>query len=63
MSRVNAREVAQRVAQEGHRWAVGAGGGDAAALAGRIGLPAIAAAQAGLVADMDETADHMYHRR
>jgi alkylation response protein AidB-like acyl-CoA dehydrogenase len=63
MSRVNAREVAQRVAQEGHRWAVGAGGGDAAALAGRIGLPAIAAAQAGLVADMDETADHVYHRR
>jgi alkylation response protein AidB-like acyl-CoA dehydrogenase len=63
MSRVNAREVAQRVAQEGLRWVVGAGGGDAAALALRIGLPAACAVQAGLVADMDEVADHLYHRR
>jgi acyl-CoA dehydrogenase len=63
ISRVNAREVAQRVAADGVRWVVGAAGGDAAALAQRIGLPAIEAAQAGLVADMDETADHLYHRR
>jgi acyl-CoA dehydrogenase len=63
ISRVNAREVAQRVAAEGVRWVVGAAGGDAPALAQRIGLPAIEAAQAGLVADMDEMADHLYHRR
>jgi alkylation response protein AidB-like acyl-CoA dehydrogenase len=63
MSRVNAREVAQRVAQEGLCWVVGAGGGDAAALSQLIGLPAIQTAQAGLVADMDEIADHLYHRR
>jgi alkylation response protein AidB-like acyl-CoA dehydrogenase len=62
ISRVNAREAAQRVAQEGLRWVVGAGG-DAAALGERIGLPAIQAAQAGLVADMDEVADHLYQRR
>jgi alkylation response protein AidB-like acyl-CoA dehydrogenase len=63
MSRANAREAAQRVAQEGPRWVVGAGGGDAAALGQQLGLPAIQAAQAGLVADMDEVADHLYHRR
>jgi alkylation response protein AidB-like acyl-CoA dehydrogenase len=63
MSRVNAREVSQRVAQEGLRWVVGADGGDPAALSQRIGLPATGAAQAGLVADLDETADHLYHRR
>ncbi len=63
MSRVNAREVAQAVADEGVRWVVGAGGGDAAAIGQRIGVPAIQAAQAGLVADMDEVADHLYHRR
>jgi alkylation response protein AidB-like acyl-CoA dehydrogenase len=63
MSRVNARDVAQRVAQEGLRLVVGAGGGDAAAVGQRIGFPAIPAAQAGLIADMDETADHLYHRR
>src|SRR5215207_678825 len=63
ISRVNAREVAQRVAQEGLRWVVGAGGGDVPALGERIGLPTIQAAQEGLVADMDEVADHLYHRR
>jgi len=63
MSRVNAREVAQRVAQDGLRWVTGAGGDDDAALAQQIGLPAIQAAQAGLVADMDEVADNLYHRR
>jgi alkylation response protein AidB-like acyl-CoA dehydrogenase len=63
MSRVNAREAAQRVAHDGLYWVVGAGGGDAAALGQRIGLPAVQAAQAGLVADMDEVADHLYQRR
>src|SRR5215207_1524086 len=63
ISRVNAREVAQRVAEEGLRWVVGAGGGDVPALGERIGLPTIQAAQEGLVADMDEVADHLYHRR
>jgi alkylation response protein AidB-like acyl-CoA dehydrogenase len=63
MSRVNAREVAQRVGQEGLRWVVGAGGADAAGLGQRMRLPAIEAAQAGLVADMGEVADHVYHRR
>jgi hypothetical protein len=62
MSRVNARDVAQRVAEEGLRWVIGAGDGDPGSLGNRIGLTAVQAAQAGLVADMDEVADHLYQR-
>jgi alkylation response protein AidB-like acyl-CoA dehydrogenase len=63
ISRVNARTVAARVAGDALRWTVGTGDGDAVALSARFGVPAIAAAQSGLVADMDEVADHLYHRR
>ena len=35
---------------------------DTAALASRIGLPTIQAAQAGLLADMDAVADALYDR-
>jgi hypothetical protein len=63
MSRVNAREVALEVASEGVRWVVGADGGEGAdVLAGRLGVPAVQAAQAGLVTDMDRVADHVYGR-
>ncbi|MGZ8633992.1 MAG: acyl-CoA dehydrogenase family protein, partial [Solirubrobacteraceae bacterium] len=63
MSRVNARQTALEVASDAIRWVVGAGGGDAGALGEQVSLPAIHAAQSGLVADMDEVADHVYGRR
>ncbi len=64
MSRVFAREAAHKVAFDGLRWVVGAGG---AATAGTpfeasLGLSAVGAAQAGLVADMDSVADALYGR-
>ena len=63
MSRVNARDAAlSTVAAEGIRWVTGADGGDLE-LAERLGLPAIHAAQAGLLADMDAVADHLYGER
>jgi alkylation response protein AidB-like acyl-CoA dehydrogenase len=65
MSRVFAREAAQRVGQEGVRWvagAVDAGSPDVAALLGAIPHDAIRAAQAGLLADMDRVADILYER-
>jgi alkylation response protein AidB-like acyl-CoA dehydrogenase len=65
MGRVYAREAALTVATDGLRWVAGAGGGgpdEVAALAARLGLPAIHAAQAGLVADLDQVADHVYGR-
>jgi acyl-CoA dehydrogenase len=63
MSRANAREVALSVAADGMRWVIGAGGADAAAgLPERLGLPAIHAAQDGLVADLDVVADALYGR-
>jgi alkylation response protein AidB-like acyl-CoA dehydrogenase len=61
MARVAARDAALIVATEGTRWAGGAGG-DAAGLVTRIDLPAIQAAQAGLIADMDAVADAVYAR-
>ena len=60
MSRVFAREAAQKVALEGPRYVVGA-----AEVAGApLDLPAaaIAAAQAGLLADLDQVADVLYAR-
>jgi acyl-CoA dehydrogenase len=67
MSRVFAREAAQKVACEGLRWVTGAGSGqpggpavDGAALAARLRLDAVCAAQAGLIADMDIVAGALY---
>ena len=65
MSRVFAREAAQKVGQEGVRWVAGsvdAGSPDVAALLGTIPHDAIRTAQAGLLADMDRVADILYER-
>ena len=65
MSRVFAREAALKVAQEGVRLVVGAGGVTDAGLAAfemSLGLPAIHRAQAGLISDMDSVADALYNR-
>ena len=56
MARVHAREAALKVASEGLRWAIGAGQTDPN-LANSLGLPAIYAAQAGLIEDMDFVAE------
>lgn len=52
MARVHAREAALKIATDGLRWAIGAGQTDPN-LAGSLNLPAIYAAQAGLIEDMD----------
>jgi alkylation response protein AidB-like acyl-CoA dehydrogenase len=65
LSRVFAREVALKVAEEGLRLAIGAGGvidGEAAAFGASMQLPAIHCAQAGFIADMDYLADVLYNR-
>jgi alkylation response protein AidB-like acyl-CoA dehydrogenase len=65
MSRVFAREAAQRVGQEGVRWVAGsvdAGSPDVAALLGAIPHDTIRSAQAGLLADMDRVSDILYQR-
>ena len=65
ISRVFAREAALKVAEEGLRVIVGAGGVTDAEMSGfetAIGLSAIHRAQAGLVADMDYVADVLYSR-
>ncbi|MGE5287044.1 MAG: acyl-CoA dehydrogenase family protein [Micromonosporaceae bacterium] len=72
MSRVFAREAAQKVAYDGLRWVTGAvtGGGvpagDGSAtvrqLTTGLGLDAVIAAQAGLISDMDRVADAIYGR-
>ncbi|HSO65604.1 MAG TPA: acyl-CoA dehydrogenase family protein, partial [Ornithinibacter sp.] len=64
MSRVFARDAAQKVALDGSRWVAGALEPDSPVLAGLAGIPAdaIRAAQAGLVADMDRVADVLYGR-
>jgi alkylation response protein AidB-like acyl-CoA dehydrogenase len=65
VSRVNAREAALKVATEGMRLVVGAGGvapADVAAFGAAIGLPALHGAQAGLLDDMDAVADALYGR-
>jgi hypothetical protein len=52
------------VTEEGLRWVSGASdvAGQTAELALALGLPEVHAAQAGLVADMDLVADHVYGR-
>ena len=65
LSRVFAREAALKVAEEGMRWVVGAGGVSAAELPAfetSLGLPAIHRAQAGLISDLDHIADVLYGR-
>jgi alkylation response protein AidB-like acyl-CoA dehydrogenase len=65
LSRVFAREAALKVAEEGLRLAIGAGGvndGEAAAFEASMQLPAIHRAQAGLIPDMDYLADVIYNR-
>ncbi len=65
VSRTFAREAALKVAEEGLRWVVGAGGvsdADMPAFEAALGLPAVHRAQAGLIADMDSVAGVLYHR-
>jgi len=65
VSRIWARTAAQTVGEKGLSWTVGAdtSGRDVAEAAYAIGLPAIHAAQAGLVTDMDRVADALYGRQ
>jgi hypothetical protein len=64
VSRVFSREAALDVATGALRWVLGGDpqAGDAAAFANALGLPAIQAAQSGLLADMDLVADALYGR-
>jgi alkylation response protein AidB-like acyl-CoA dehydrogenase len=61
ISRVNAREAAWKVAEEGLRWVQGTSAGtDAGTLASSLRVDEIRAAQAGLLADMDQVARAVY---
>jgi alkylation response protein AidB-like acyl-CoA dehydrogenase len=65
ISRVFARDAANKVADEGMRWVVGAGGVGAeelTAFEAAVGVPAVHRAQAGLISDMDLVADVLYGR-
>jgi alkylation response protein AidB-like acyl-CoA dehydrogenase len=68
ISRIYAREAAQRVVDEGQRWVLGAlepsaeHAALAAALEAELPLADIRAAQAGLLADMSAVADRLYGR-
>ncbi len=65
MSRIFAREAALKVASDGLRWISGAGGldaGEAPSFETTLGLPAVYAAQAGLLDDMNTVADVLYDR-
>jgi alkylation response protein AidB-like acyl-CoA dehydrogenase len=65
ISRIFAREAALKVAEDGLRWVVGAGGvidAEIAALEASLGLSAIHRTQAGLISDMDYLADVLYGR-
>jgi alkylation response protein AidB-like acyl-CoA dehydrogenase len=65
ISRIFAREAAQKVAEDGLRWVAGAlpaGDPSVAGLADSLRLDAVRAAQAGLLADMDHLADVLYNR-
>jgi len=63
--RVFAREAALRIAEDGLRWIVGAGGvtePEVHEFEAAVGMPAILRAQAGLIPDMDYIADVLYGR-
>ena len=65
ISRIFARDAALKVAEEGLRWVVGAGGIGDTEIAGfetNLGLPAIHRAQSGLISDLDYVADVLYGR-
>jgi alkylation response protein AidB-like acyl-CoA dehydrogenase len=65
ISRVFAREAAFKVAEEGLRWVIGAGGvgeSEIATFETSLGLPAIHRAQSGLISDLDYIADALYGR-
>ncbi len=65
VSRIFAREAALKVAEDGLRWVIGAGGVNDAELPTfetALGMPAIHRAQAGLISDMDYVADVLYSR-
>jgi alkylation response protein AidB-like acyl-CoA dehydrogenase len=65
LSRIFARDAALKVAEDGLRWVIGAGGISDAEIAGfetSLGLPAIHRAQSGLISDMDYIADVLYGR-
>lgn len=66
ISRVFAREVALKLAQDGMRWIAGAGGvsdAEMPAFEASLRCAAIYRAQAGMVADMDLVADAIYDRK
>ena len=52
MARIHARDAAMKVATDGLRWTIGAGQTDPN-LVGSLNLPAIYAAQTGLIEDMN----------
>jgi alkylation response protein AidB-like acyl-CoA dehydrogenase len=64
LSRIFAREAAFKVAEEGMRWVIGAGGmnDDLSGFESSLGLAAVHRAQAGLILDMDLIADVLYAR-
>jgi alkylation response protein AidB-like acyl-CoA dehydrogenase len=62
LARIYAREAAMTVAGQGTRWIAGAGDLAGQDLAASARLPAIHAAQAGLVSDMNRIADVIYER-
>jgi len=65
ISRIFAREAAIKVAEEGLRWVIGAGGiasSELSVFETAINLPAIHRAQAGLISDLDHVADVLYGR-
>jgi len=65
LGRIFAREAARKVAEDGLRWVIGAGGVSDVEISGleaSLGLPAIHRAQAGLISDMDYVADVLYGR-
>jgi len=65
ISRVFAREAAFKVAEDGLRWVIGAGGvseSEIVTFETSLGLPAIHRSQLGLISDLDYIADALYGR-
>lgn len=65
ISRIFARSAAMKVAEEGTRWVIGAGGvsgPELVAFEQSVKLPAIHQAQAGLISDLDYVANVLYGR-
>jgi alkylation response protein AidB-like acyl-CoA dehydrogenase len=60
LSRIHGRNAALKVATDGLQWAIGAGQTDPN-LAGSLNLPAIYAAQTGLIEDMNFARDQLNH--